>query len=103
MHMTHPTPLERTIRKIYQPGDQRRVMWGAYELLRRIEERYVKKGLITPAQFHTIGNYVSSYAFTKREGGYRLPTREELFTRFPRLERRRAALRRVRRAARRSP
>lgn len=100
--MPHSTPLEWAIRKIYQPGDQRRVMWGAYELLKRIDERYVKKGLITPAQFHTIGNYVSSFAFTPREGGYRLPTRSELFVKFPRLERRRAALRRMRRVRGRS-
>ncbi len=90
------TPLERTLRKIYQPGEQRRVMWGAYELLKRIEARYLQTGIINPVQFRSIGNYVSSFAFTPREGGYRLPTRDELFKKFPRLERRRIALRRVR-------
>lgn len=94
--MSVPAVSERTIRKLYKPGDQRRVMWGVFELFKRIDERYLKTGLIDAVQFRRIGNYVASFAFTEREGGYRLPTRDELFKQFPHLEKRRAAMRRLR-------
>lgn len=66
---------------------------GGYELLRRIEQRYVMNKLMAPGEFERVKQFVASFVMTLRDGGFRNPTREELFEAFPHLKVRRVRLR----------
>ncbi|MEK6902833.1 MAG: hypothetical protein AABX02_04585 [archaeon] len=81
-------------RKLYPEGDLMRAKLASVELFFRIWDKYVKTGIVDYNTGVKIGNYIASMSATKRKNGYHLPTRVELFTKFPELAERRVQMRR---------